>query len=167
MGFFSRLFKSDETPKVEKRTLMNLKVGDMVSYELADYQVVGKLTFNDHGYRWYEYQLEGRSGTIWVNVELDDELEVSVYKKVKKKLSEPIPDKIEMDGIIYYLDEKGTANVSGQGRSVNVSGMQVHYYDFCDENEEKYLSVEIWGGDIEVSTGACANDYDFEIIAGS
>ncbi|WP_243646894.1 DUF4178 domain-containing protein [Scopulibacillus darangshiensis] len=139
----------------------------MITYELEDYQIVGKLTFNDHGYQWHEYQLEGTNDTIWVNVELDDELEVSVYKKIKLKLSEPIPDKIESDGIAYYLDEKGTANVSGQGRSANVSGQQVTYYDFCDKEDEHYLSVEIWGGDIEVSQGQAAEDYDFNIIAGS
>lgn len=168
MGLLSRLFqKKKDVAKVEKRTLMNVKVGDMLTYDLEDYQVVGKLTLNDHGYQWHEYQLEGADKTIWLNVELDDELDVSVYKKIKLKLPEPIPDKIEAEGKTYYLEEKGTANVSGQGRSVNVSGQQVSYYDFSDEDEENYLSVEFWGGDSEVSQGYAANDYDFNIIAGS
>jgi hypothetical protein len=167
MGWLSKLFKSNDGPPVEKRTLMNMKVGDMVTYELEDYQIVGKLIFNDHGFQWFEYQLESTDRTFWLSVEMDDELEVSIYEKVQHKVSEPVPKKIELEGTVYYLDEKGSANVHGQGRSANVSGHTVRYFDFCDEEEDHYLSVEIWGSEVEVSTGIPANDYDFTIIAGS
>lgn len=168
MGWLSKMFnKNDKGPVVEKRTLMNIKVGDMVTYELEDYQVVGKLIFNDHGYQWFEYQLETIDRTLWLSVEMDDELEVSIYEKASLKVSEPVSKKLEYEGITYYLDEKGSANVNGQGRSANVSGHTVRYFDFCDDEEEHYLSVEIWGSEVEVSTGIPANDYDFNIIAGS
>ncbi|MFC4618269.1 DUF4178 domain-containing protein [Camelliibacillus cellulosilyticus] len=145
---------------------MNLRVGDRVSYELVDYQVVGKIIFNDHGIQWFEYQLEASDRTIWVSVEMDDELDVSVYEKISMKTTQPVPDEISWQGLRYILDEKGVANVSGQGRSVNLSGQTVKYFDFCDEEDEAYLSVEIWGGDIEVSAGHPADPYDFTIIAG-
>ena len=168
MGWFSKIFnKNDRAPEVEKRTLMNMRVGDMVTYELEDYQVVGKLIFNDHGFQWFEYQLESIDRTLWLSVEMDDELEVSIYEKAHYKINEPIPDKIEYNGEIYNLDEKGTANVGGQGRSNNVSGHSVRYFDFCNDNEDHYLSVEIWGSEVEVSTGVPANDFDFTVIAGS
>lgn len=139
----------------------------MLTYEFEDYQIIGKLTFNDRGYQWYEYQLEGLNKTIWLNAEMDDELELSIYEKIKTKVSKPIPNKLTVEGITYYLDEKGKARVTGEGRSQNVNGHDVMYFDYCDEEEEAYLSVEEWGTDIEVSRGYAVQDYDFNIIAGS
>ncbi len=168
MGFFSRLFQKKETkPQIKDRTLMSIKVGDMVSYNLADYEVVGKLIYNDHGYQWFEYQLESMEKTIWLNVEMDDDLECSVYEKTKEKVAEPVPESIDLDGVRYTLDEHGAANVRGEGRSSNVNGMQVQYYDYSDNTEEKYLSVEYWGTDVEVSKGQAADAFDFNIIAGT
>lgn len=168
VGIFSKLFKKPEEKKpVEERNFFNLKIGDILTYDLEDYQVAGKLTFNDGGYQWYEYHLQGDNKMRWLSVEMDDELELSVYKKVSKKLSEPIPDKLEIDGITYELDEKGTARVQGEGRGKNVSGQEVRYFDFCDESEEQLVSVEIWGGDIEVSKGEAVDDFEITILAGS
>lgn len=48
-----------------------------------------------------------------------------------------------------------------------MNGLEVAYYHFCDQDEKHWLSVEFWGSDVEVSRGFVANDYDFNIIAGS
>lgn len=168
MSLFSRLFKKkDDRPAVEERTLMNMRVGDMVSYDLEDYEVVGKMTLNDHGFQWYEYQLENASGSIWLSVEMDDELECAVYRKSSKPLKNPGTDELTWEGKTYYLEEKGQANVRGQGRSTNVSGATVTYYDYADESGDELLSVEIWGGDVEVSTGQEAEPFEFNITAGT
>jgi hypothetical protein len=166
MGFFSKIFKKEKQKEpVKKRTFFNLQLNDIVTYDLEDYQVAGKLTLNDGGYKWYEYQLQGDGKMRWLSVEMDDELELAVYEKVNKKLTEPIPEDIEFDGVTYKLDEQGTARVQGEGRGENVNGQDVRYYDFSDDSEEKYLAVEIWGGDIEVSCGKAINDYELNILA--
>ena len=167
MSFFSKLFgKSENVPKpVEERTMFNLQLDDIVTYDLEDYKVVGKISYDDHGFKWHAYQLDSVSGTIWLSVELDDELYLGMYKKAKLKLQEPIPKKIEYDGNVYYLDESGSARVTAIGRSQNVNGMTCGYYDYCDEEEEKYLSVEKWGSEIEVSTGYDIEEYELKIIA--
>ncbi|MGG3574104.1 DUF4178 domain-containing protein [Bacillus gobiensis] len=169
MSFFTKLFgnKEKKTPVVEERTVMNLRTGDIVTYDLEDYEVVGKLSYNDHGFKWYAYQLQGASRVIWLSVEVDDDLELGIYEKSKLKLEEPIPKKLAVDGVDYYLDESGTAVVRGEGRSQNVDGVQCRYFDFYDDEEEKYLSVEIWGSEIEVSTGYGIEEYEIKIIAGS
>ncbi|KIL44326.1 DUF4178 domain-containing protein [Jeotgalibacillus soli] len=169
MSFFGKLFGSKEKkrPEIEERTVMNLKVGDIVTYDLEDYQVVGSLSYNDHGFKWYAYQLQGASRVIWLSVEMDDELELGIYEKSKLKVQEPIPKKLELDGVTYYQDETGTATVRGEGRSQNVDGVKCRYYSFYDEEEEKYLSLEIWGSEIEASTGFGIEEYEIKIIAGS
>ncbi|HZG73551.1 MAG TPA: DUF4178 domain-containing protein [Chondromyces sp.] len=168
MGFLDRLFKREKAvPKVQERTVLNLQVGDIVSYDLQDYQVVGKLRYNDSGYTWDAYQLQGDTGTIWLGVELDDELELGIYKTVKLHLSEPIPKKVNYDGRTYHLEEQGTAHVTGEGRGQNVHGKQVKYFDFADPSEEHFLSVEVWGTEVEVSYGYEIEEFELKILAGS
>lgn len=169
MGLWSRLFsKKKDAPKVEERTLLNIQVGDMITYELEDYEVVGKMTLNDHGFQWFEYQLEvPGEKSLWLSVEMDDELEIAVYKKIKHPVSEPIPKTLTVDEVSYTLDEKGMAEVSGQGRSSQLSGQTVTYYDYSNEAEDQLVAIEVWNGEIEVSQGHTAQDYEFEIIAGS
>ncbi|HET7626805.1 MAG TPA: DUF4178 domain-containing protein [Bacillales bacterium] len=168
MGLFSKMFgKKEERQGPIKRDLFHIQVGDIVEYDLADYQVVGKLTYHDGGYEWLEYQLQGDRGSRWLSVEMDDELELAVYERIKHKISEPIPDCLVIDGVSYQRSEYGTARVRGEGRGKNVSGEEVRYFDYSDEDEERLLSVEIWGGEVEVSRGKPIEDFEIKIIAGS
>ncbi|WP_102026782.1 DUF4178 domain-containing protein [Salirhabdus sp. Marseille-P4669] len=170
MGIFSKLFhkKPDKsTSPIKERTVLSIKVGDIVSYDLTDYEVVGKISYRDHGYEWFAYQLlEGRN-TIWLSAEMDDELELGIYKTISLSVSEPYPKKIEFDGKTYYLEEDGHAQVFGQGRSQQLNGRTVHYADYSDDQEENYLSVEAWGTEVEVSLGYPIEEYEIKIIAGS
>jgi hypothetical protein len=166
VSFFRKLFtKKEERPIVEERTVFNLQTNDIVTYELEDYQVVGKLSYSDYGFTWHAYQLQSTDRVIWLSVEMDDELELGIYEKSKLKLTEPIPKEINYEGTTYYLDEKGVAQVSGVGRGQNVNGATCKYFGFCDEEEEAYLSVEIWGSEVEVSKGYSIEEYELKIIA--
>lgn len=169
MGILSRLFhkKEKEIPKVEERNPLNIRVNDIVTYNLEDYQVVGKLSYNDSGYKWVAYQLEGQSETIWLSAEMDDELELGIYKSSKEKLTQPIPNNVSLGGVNYFLDEKGTARVRGEGRGANVDGQEVKYFDFTNDTDDKFLSVEVWGSEVEVSIGYEIEKYEIKIIAAS
>ncbi|TLS39118.1 DUF4178 domain-containing protein [Pseudalkalibacillus caeni] len=168
MSLFSKLFKKKQSkPEIKERNLFNMKVNDIVTYELEDFQVVGKLRYNDHGYEWIAYQLLGSDETLWLSVEMDDELELAMYKSIKHKLSEPIPEKLDVNGTEYFLDEKGQARVQGEGRGKNVDGREVKYYDFANEEEDKFLSIEVWGSEVEVSEGYEIDDYEIKILAAS
>ncbi|WP_408010321.1 DUF4178 domain-containing protein [Pseudalkalibacillus sp. A8] len=169
MSFFSRLFnkKEKEIEKVEERNVFNIQIDDIITYDLEDYQVSGKLIYNDRGYEWYAYQLVGAKDTIWLSAEMDDELELAIYKSSKVKLTEPIPNKVTVDQTEYHLEEKGTASVRGEGRGRNVNGQEVKYFDFSNQTEDHFLSVEIWGSEIEVSSGYEIESYEIKIIAAS
>jgi hypothetical protein len=167
MSILKRLFgkKEKNVPVVKDRNVFTIEVGDIVAYDLEDYEVVNKLTYNDHGFEWLAYQLESPGKTVWLSAEMDDQVYLGIYEKAKLKLSEPIPEEIEYEGIRYFLDEAGTARVKGEGRGKNVDGMNCRYFDYEDDDEEKYLSVEIWGSEIEVSSGYEINEYEIKIIA--
>ncbi|MBU8908946.1 DUF4178 domain-containing protein [Desertibacillus haloalkaliphilus] len=165
MSFLRRLFRSKQQDEpVKERTVMNIQVDDIITYDLEDYQVVSKLTYNDHGFEWTAYQLQGNK-TLWLSVEMDDELHVGMYEKITKKLNDPLPERVEHEGVTYYLDESGTAHVRGEGRGANVNGRECHYFEYCNDNEDRFLSVEIWGSEVEVSYGYPIEDYELKILA--
>ncbi|WP_027955143.1 DUF4178 domain-containing protein [Halobacillus kuroshimensis] len=169
MGFFSRLFqkKDQQVPEVKERTPLMIEVGDIVTYDLADYEVVGKITYRDGSYEWYAYQLLEGNRTKWLAAEMDDELELGMYEKVNLPVGRPYPSSLEYEGVTYTKDEEGEAQVTGEGRSANVNGRTVNYADYISEDEEAYLSVEAWGTEVEVSIGSDIEAYELKIIAGS
>ncbi|MRG87702.1 DUF4178 domain-containing protein [Salinibacillus xinjiangensis] len=170
MGIFSRLFSKknqSNQQEVKERTVLNMEVGDIVSYDLVDYEVVGKIVYRDHGYEWTAYQLLEGKNTIWLSAEMDDELELGVYKTVQLPVSETFPKTLNYEGKTYHLEEEGNAQVHGQGRSKQLSGRTIHYGDYVDEEEETFLSVETWGTEVEVSLGHPIEEYEIKIIAGS
>lgn len=169
MGFWKRLFEgtTETVPEAKERTLLNLRVGDFVTYDLADYEVTGKIHYNDSGYTWDAYQLAANGKTVWLSVELDDELEVGMYETVRLAGAEPGSKKLTYDGRTYYLEEEGRAYVKAEGRSENVHGKNVDYYDYTEDSGEHFLSVEVWGGDVEVSYGYEIEEYEITILAGS
>src|SRR5690554_4827311 len=98
MGLFSKLFssKKQEKPAPKERNALNIQVGDIITYDLRDYEVVGKITYRDGSYEWLSYQLleEGGHNTIWLAAEMDDELELGIYKRVQLPVSTPYPKKV-------------------------------------------------------------------------
>ena len=169
MGFFSRLFSKSEkqTPEVKERTPLNIQVGDIVTYDLVDYEVVGKITYRDGGYEWFSYQLLEGDQTKWLAAEMDDELELGVYETVKLPVSLPFPKKLEYEGKTFFKDEEGEARVTGEGRSKNINGRTSRYAEYISEDEETYLSLESWGSEVEVSVGYDIEAYEIKILAGS
>lgn len=170
MGLFSKLFSKDKKrnqPQVEERTPLNIQIGDIVSYDLVDYEVVGKITYRDGSYEWYSYQLlEGRN-SIWLSAEMDEELELGIYKSITLPVSEPFPKELTYEGKTFHKEEEGKAQILGQGRSENLHGKTTHYADYCDDEEEQFLSVETWGTETEVSVGEPIEEYEINILAGS
>lgn len=167
LDFLKRKIVRENPPKSTARNVLNLQVNDIVTYDLEDYIVVGKIAYNNSGYEWFAYNLKGDTRSIWLSGEMDDELEIGIYEKIQTKISKQIPEKLEIDGVTYYLEEQGSARITeGMGQAGAVTGQQVEYWEF-ESDDEKYLSVEKWGGDLEVSKGYPITAKELKIIAGS
>lgn len=168
MGLFSRLFgKKEEPPAVVERNALNIQVGDIVTYDLADYEVVGKITYRQDYYEWFSYQLLDGKTIIWLSAEMDDELELGIYKSIPLDVSSPYPRKLSYQGKNYTMMEEGEARVVGEGRSRNINSRITHYADYEDADEENFLSLEDWGSEIEVSLGHAIDSFEIKIMAGS
>ncbi|MDC3412652.1 DUF4178 domain-containing protein [Aquibacillus sp. 3ASR75-11] len=168
MGIFDKLFnKKQSQAPVKERTPLTIEVGDIVTYDLVEYEVVGKITYRSHGYEWFGYQLLEGHDTIWLSAEMDDELELGMYEKINLSVTSPFPKQLTYQDKTYDLDEQGEASVVGEGRSRNINGQTIQYAEYGDNEEEHFLSVESWGNEIEVSYGYPIEAYEIKIIAGS
>lgn len=164
---FWRRKKKKERPVI-KRTVHNLQIGDIVSYNLEDYLVVGYLVYEDSGWRWKDYHLKSGNKHLWLSVEQDDELELGMFEMIPMPMSSRPGNKISHGGKTYYLDEASDARiVTVEGEVGAAPGQWVNYWDFWDEAEEECISVEEWDGDFEVSLGRPVEPYELEILAGS
>lgn len=166
MGFFDKLFgNKDKEPKITKRTPFNLKVKDVVSYDLEDYIVIGKIVYRSSGYEWYDYHLDNGSKKIWLSSEDDDEIILGIFEKINLSLTD-VPNQIEYNGETFKLDEHGKANISlAEGRVGTKTGNNMEYWDF-ESDQGNFLSVEKWGNEIEVSYGYPIDPHELDFLPG-
>ncbi|WP_338029517.1 DUF4178 domain-containing protein [Gracilibacillus alcaliphilus] len=168
LGFLSRLFsKSNQTKEIKKRDVLSIQIGDILEYDLVDYEVVGKITYREGKYKWYSYQLLGENKSVWLSAEMDDELELGIYEKIQLPEASQIPPKLEYKQTAYFLEEQGQAQVTGEGRSSPLTGQQMRYAEYSNQGETSNISVEDWGSEVEVSIGYTIQPYEIKIIAGS
>lgn len=170
MAFWNKLRNRREKKEkpVAKRTLQNLQVGDIVSYNLEDYLVVGYLVYDDAGWTWKDYHLKAGAKHLWLSVEQDDELEVGVFEMIPLPMNSKPGSKLVYNEQTYYLDEASDARiVAVEGEVGATVGRWVNYWDFWDAEEETCISIEEWDGDFEVSWGRTIKPYELELLAGS
>lgn len=169
MGFLKNILGGKEDkPQVEKRNLFNIKVGDIVTYDLEDYSVIGILEYDDEGWTWTCYYLESADNKIWLSVEQDDDVEVGIFKKIRLPLDGKPKKELEYNGTMFYLEEKSDARIiRSEGQVGAKVGHWLNYWEYSDEEEEQYLSLEEWDGDLEASLGRYIEPFELEILAGS
>ncbi|MEM1349973.1 MAG: DUF4178 domain-containing protein, partial [Myxococcota bacterium] len=80
-------------------------------------------------------------------------------------LTEPIPEFVEYLGQRFRMTERGSARVNQQGHTGRKSGLNMQYFEYEGSGDEM-LSVEKWGGDIEVSLGREIRPVELEIYPG-
>lgn len=147
--------------------MLNIRVGDIVSIEEVDYEVKGIIKYNDHGWRWTEYKLKDARETYWLSIEQDDEIEISLYKEVVA-ITTKATKVYNYKDVKYYMQEGSDAIVEDIQGDINVvKGEKVDYYEYSDKEDENLLSIEIWDGEVEMSTGKWVEDYNVEIYPGS
>ncbi|MBC2603370.1 DUF4178 domain-containing protein [Puniceicoccus vermicola] len=146
-------------------TIQNVRSGGVIQLEgvgegLEDFDVVVKSRhlYEEDGFVWYE--LEGEKGIdpVWIEIEEDDELELSICLN-KLKLSEigvtgsdinEIGDQgkgfIDFDGMKFIFEESGKARFFRNGDRSS-GGEKFRYWDFETKDGMRYLSVERWGAE--------------------
>ena len=189
MGFFDFLFGKPKTYHSDERSLapsrhsssaltsskkktlnvLNLLVGDIITYDLKDYIIQNRYVYESHGFHWYSYHLvDSISGDkFWIDAQDDDELEIAVVKPVRMNISQPIPDSLFHEGRKYFQDEHGYATVTIESEESTPKYVEVEYWDYYDESEEFVLGVERWETEFEVTAGTYIEPYELNILPGA
>lgn len=164
MGFFEKVFgKSDKPQRIVKRNPFNLLVRDVVSHDLEDYVIIGKLVYDDSSYRWTCYQMDNGDKRVWLAAEDDDELLLGVYEEIEMHLTS-VPKELSYNGKTFHLEEHGRATiVVAEGQVGAHKGQVMEYWDFANDDDE-YLSVEKWSNDIEVSYGYAVGEHELKFL---
>jgi len=167
MGFFDWLFGKKKGDRVVDRGPTTIQVGDVVSYDGVDYMVKGRVVFEDGGARWYAYKLVDADTELWLAADDDGMIWMGIFRDIKLDIEEPVGRRIEYEGRVFDLEEKGRARATISGETGRKSGYRVKYWDFCDENDEM-ISLEQWGEDgvIEASIGTEVTMDDLVIYPG-
>ena len=117
-------------PPVE-RNLFNLEIGDIVQHEETDWFVEGKLIYNVDSYSWFEYLLRDDERILWLSVEEDDYVEVSLLQEaeIPAIVSSSRPEVFSYEGIEYKLVDSGYAQVMRLGNTLNRQEQRCKYCD--------------------------------------
>lgn len=157
---------ASDTPASSKPSallIQNVREGGVLTLkgigpELEDLDLVVRKRnlYIEDGFQWHELEAECGNRTIWLDVEEDDELEVSVTLE-KLKLSDVglTPDKLaEIErsdsGTIAFRDRDFEFDDWGEatffrGGDRSSGGERFKYWDFEDEDETRFIGIERWG----------------------
>ncbi|MFB6265271.1 MAG: DUF4178 domain-containing protein [Bradymonadaceae bacterium] len=144
----------------------DLQLNDIVSHFGTDYVVEGRIDYEEGGYRWYEFMLVDGDDARWLCVEEDDQLEVTLWQEIDDLMVDPpVPETLEYEGEEYRMIERGEARAVQKGKTGRKKHPEVKYWDFSGSGDS-YLSVEEWGGEIEVSKGTEVNLETLDVFPG-
>jgi hypothetical protein len=144
-----------------------LAPGDVVNYELVDWIVERTMSFDEGGAVWVEHMLtDTESGRkLWLSVEDDDGLEVSIYERVRNADLTPDSRTLVHDGVTYEREERGTATFATRDESGPVDSGTVEYADYSAGSRqlalERYGSASTW----EVSVGKVISEHELDVYA--
>lgn len=174
---FSRFFnKKKEEPAYDPSDLRltDLKKGFMVDYDLQSWQVMAEYEYDwGGGFISKEFKLDSGSESLYLHVEEDDELELSISKKAGiKRFEEDIrahfsehdepPKAVTLDGKQYHRTEESAGyfrDASREGWSEMIS------WTYEDDDEEAFVNIERWGEEeFEASQGVYAREFEFSNI---
>lgn len=156
------------SPADERRALdadvRRLRPGDVVNHDGNDYLVERTMVFDEDGFTWREHLLDdpvsGRS--LWLSVEDDNGIEVTLYERTAGAALEPGPDDLEHEGVVYRLNERGRARFSTETAEGSAENGDMEYADYVADNRR--LAFERYGtGGWEVSRGTVVAEHALDV----
>lgn len=120
-----------------------LKAGDLVEIRGTTYTVRGSLHYTEQSWGWTEHLLDDASGgrKLWLSVEEDPDLELSLWHEVPSATVTPGPATIDFDGRRYTKDESGKAKFTSSGTTGLHGSGTAKYVDY-ESKDGALLSFE-------------------------
>ena len=177
MGIFD-VFKKDKGPDYDPT---NIKITDVHPGFILDYDLKTWEVKEEYQYDWgnnyftREFKLEEVDDLIYLYIDDNDELDVSVSRKVKiRALGEDIPEhivkhqeapkKILYEGMEFFLDKESPGYFSDDPKNED-SWTELISWDYYDKTEEFIVSIQQWGDkEFDAAYGKVVKPFEFSNI---
>ncbi|WP_285734435.1 DUF4178 domain-containing protein [Nocardiopsis sp. ATB16-24] len=145
----------------------SLKAGDMIDWGNERTWIRGTLRLSEGGFTWSEHFLEVEGGKRWLSVEEDPDVELALWTGRPDLELIPQGKSIELEGVVYKLQEKGTGSYRSEGTTGLKATGGLDYADY-ESDDGRLLSFERFDhGGWEASTGTKVTPGTFTIYPGS
>lgn len=154
-------------PSVSEAGIEQVRVGGMIqlpphgeAMETKDVQITARHVYEEDGFRWFELEGDSGSGTVWLDVSRDDELETSVtLQRLSLDDIGLTPEALQQTGKagsrkLSYGDrrftfaEHGHACFRPAGDATRAETLE--YWDFEGDDDKRDLGIENWSGEYRV-----------------
>lgn len=148
-------------PGADALTIENVHRGGVLSLRAVgenlddlDVTVLGRHVYDENGFRWFELEGDAGDRKVWITVERDDELEVSItLRKLRlddlgldKAKLETFDDeeqgRFEFEGKTFHYEDSDEAVMFRNGDER--SGERFYYWEFEADDESTFVTVERW-----------------------
>lgn len=163
-------------------TIENIRPGGFVrlsrvgpDMEDVEAEIVGRHVYEEDGFQWFELEGESAVGKVWIDVEEDDEVEVSVSLR-KLRLSDVGLTRESLDEITrrdegtltfeertYEYEDSGSATFMRNGDPAR--GERLRYWDFESEDERWFIGIEAWGEEYQVHLSQAVLPSQIEVFS--
>lgn len=172
MSVFDRIKKiwranNNDGSQVVQRTLTNLQIGDIISYDLEDYKVEGVTTYRSGGQVKYGYLLSGpRNG--YLMIEQRESIRAYLYETLDARLENPEEINHEMiyDDVSYFEQARGEFSVNVHGRSA-FNSYDILYWWLHVSDDGGAMLFEWQSGEIIIRVGNKVKPSEVMILPGS
>lgn len=175
MGLFSIFKKNEPTYDSSNIRVQDLDIGFVFEYNLSTWVVKAVMEY-DWGNENFSRELQVSNGSemLFLGIEEDDELELSLMKKVKLRsiqndltdllISQQEPPKtLNHEGVEYYLEEETPGYFRNITKKTDWEEMRL--WNFEDKTGKHLLSVEQWDEkEFEASIGISIEEFEISNI---
>ncbi len=178
MGIFDR-FKKKEGPAYDPTNLSvrDLNKGFVFEYDMKTWIVKGVYEY-DWGDNFFtrEYKIDSGTEQMFLSVEDDDELEITITKKVKvRSVDEDLPEhivqherppkKLHYNGVTYYNESESPGYFHDTSNKDDDAWDEFIAWDYYDNDDKLYICIEQWDDrEFEASVGKVVEEYEISNI---
>lgn len=152
--------------------LENVQAGGLIhlmnvgpNLEEYDVQILSRGVYREgENYEWYELEGDNGRGKVWLSLQHDDGLDVTITTRKLKlrdisierddldRMDDAAAGQFDFEGKTYYYDHSTEGSYFQDGKVSADSEEFFYYWEFETEDESQFLTVEEWeNGRFEVT----------------
>lgn len=160
----------DDAPK--ELTLENVGPGGVIhlmnvgpNMEEYDVTILSKSIYREgESNEWYELEGDNGKQKVWISIEEDDGLDVTLALRTLKLRELPInrsdldvmdesaEGEFEFEGQTFYFEYSNEASFFSNGDTSRDNESFFYYWEFENENEDQFITIEEWeNGKFEIT----------------